>query len=92
MPYSQIQPIVHLEYQSPVLVLHEWISEVVVTINEKKITHRFVSPLQPAVDVEIIPLIVVLQKSGPEKIVREIHFYSWSNQEEIVLAIGLREL
>jgi hypothetical protein len=85
---SEIQPVVHLENQCPVFVLHEGIGEIVIAVYQEQIAHGFVSPLQPAVDVEIVPLVVVLQEGGPKKIVGEIHFDPVCDQEQVVFAIG----
>ena len=58
---------VHLEYYCPVFISHEWICEVVVAIDQEHITHWFIPPLKPAVDVKIISLVVVLEEGGPKE-------------------------
>jgi predicted secreted protein len=47
--------------------------------------------LQPAVDIEIVPLVIVLQEGCPEQVIGEIDFNPWCNQEEIAFAIRIRE-
>lgn len=80
----EVEPVVHFKDQGSVLIFHEWISKIIITVHQENITHGFVSPLQPTVDVEIISLVVVLQERGPEQIIGEINFNSWRNQEEVV--------
>lgn len=66
---SGFKPEVGLEDERPVFVLQERIRKIVIGINNEQVAHRFEAPLQAAVDIEIIILVVVLEESGPEQIV-----------------------
>jgi hypothetical protein len=41
----QIQPVIHLKHNCPVLILHERIREVIVCVDKKDIAHGFETPL-----------------------------------------------
>lgn len=88
---SEVQPPVHFENHTSVFLLHEGIGEVIVCIHEEDIAHGFVSPLKPAVDVEIIVLVIVLEERRPEDAVREIHFDAGCHQEQVVPSVRIRE-
>ena len=64
---------------------------IVVGVDYVEIRHGSKAPLDPAVDVEVVPLGIVLHKSGPEQTPGEIDFYAWTDQEEIVGPIGSRK-
>jgi hypothetical protein len=88
---SQVQPPVHFENHSSVFLLHEGIGEVIVCVHQENIAHGFVSPLHPAVDVEVVVLVIVLQECRPEDAVGEIHFYAGCYKEQVVPSIRIRE-
>ena len=56
---SQIQPIIHFNNQCPIL-FQKRLRGVIIGINDENIRHGFVTPLQTAVDIEIIGLRIVL--------------------------------
>ena len=60
---SKVQPPVHFENDTPVFLLHEGIREVVVGVHDEDVAHGLVSPLQPAVDVEVVVLVVLVVMS-----------------------------
>jgi hypothetical protein len=62
----KIQPVIHLKHNRPVLVFHERVREIVVSINQEYITHRFIPPLKATVYIEVIILVIVLKKGCPE--------------------------
>ena len=82
----QIEPVIHFKNYCSVLIFHERISEIVITIHQENITHGLISPLQSTVDIEIISLVVVLQEGGPEQIIGKIYFNTWCNQEQVVFS------
>ena len=65
MGLLEIEPIVHFKNKRSVFVFHEGIREIIIAIHKEDVTHGFITPLNLAVDVKIIALIIVLQKSGP---------------------------
>lgn len=75
----EIQPIIHFKYNCPVPVFKKRIAKIVIRVNDKKITHRFIAPLETAVDINVIFLCVVLNECCPENTIAEIYFYFWSN-------------
>lgn len=56
----KIEPIIHFKDQRSIFVFHEWICEIVITVYQENIAHRLITPLQSAIDIEIISLVVVL--------------------------------
>lgn len=73
MKYLNIQPIRNLQNQSPVFrcpaidpVLRNILREIIVCVNQEEVAHRFEPPLQPAVDVRIVGLGIVLKESTEE--------------------------
>jgi len=63
---SDIQPVIDFQHYSTVFVCDGQVSEIVVAIHKKDITHWSVPPLDAAVDVEIVGLCIQLQEAGPE--------------------------
>ncbi len=64
---------------------------IVVGVDYVEVRHGGEAPLDPAVDVEVVPLGIVLHKGGPEQTPGEVDLYAWTDQEEIVGPIGLRK-
>lgn len=62
-----IEPIIQLHNQSS-LFGHKSARKIIVRIYQKEIRNRSITPLQPCVDIQVINLIVVLQKSRPKQI------------------------
>ena len=77
----QIQPVIQLKYQGPVTIFQKRVTEVIIGINNKQITHRFEPPLKAAVDIDILLLCIVLYKCGPENTVTEIDLYPRGNEK-----------
>ena len=84
----QIQPIIQLQYQCPILFSPD-IHGIVVGVDNEQIRHRLEAPLQAAVDVEVVALGVVLQESCPEDVAGEIDFDLGADQEEVFAAKGI---
>jgi hypothetical protein len=56
----KIEPIIHFKDQRSILIFHEWICEIVIAVHQENIAHRLITPLQSAIDIEIVSLVVVL--------------------------------
>jgi hypothetical protein len=82
----QIKPIRQLGYYCPVLYHESFYRssadecqrivgcKIIIGVNEKEITHRFKAPLQAGIDVEIVCLVIVLQKGIEENTLAEREF------------------
>ena len=57
---------------------------IVVGVDYVEVRHGGKAPLNPAVNVEVVPLCIVLHKGGPEQTPGEIDLYARTDQEEIV--------
>ena len=77
----KIQPVIQFKYQSPILILKKWVAEIIIRVYQEKIAGRLIPPLQAAVDIKIIPLGIVLDKSGPEYFSGKINLHSWCQQQ-----------
>ena len=56
----QIQPIIHFKNYCPAFIPKQWVGKIIIGINQKEITHWPEAVLQTTVDVEVIPLCIVL--------------------------------
>ena len=65
----QVPPIIELQYHCTVPD-GEWCREVVVSINNVQIGSRFISPLEPCVEVYIFLLPIVLKEGCKKELVR----------------------
>jgi hypothetical protein len=58
-----IKPVSHFQNESP--IFHPPVfGEIIIGVNEKNVGYRFVPPLKPGIDVQIVGLFVVLNVGG----------------------------
>ena len=62
----EIEPVIKLDGQGPVFASPEF-NCIIVCIDDIEVRHGPEPPLDPAVDIEVIVLRIVLQECGPEK-------------------------
>jgi hypothetical protein len=53
-----VQPVVHLEDDRTIFILEQWVGVVVVQIYVVQVAHRFITPLQATVEVEVVTQVV----------------------------------
>jgi len=68
----------------------EVLREVVVCEYDEQVRCRLVSPLEPEVEINVIGLLVVLQESGHEKLIRHGEVYTRSDKKEVDASPGFR--
>lgn len=87
----QIQPVRHFQHQGPVFhqrPLKKLIGKIIVRIHQKQIRYRAETPLQAAVDVDIVDLSVVLQKSTKKQTAAKRQLGAWPNQPKAGAVVG----
>jgi len=70
-----IQPVIQLQHQRP-LLWHKVSRKIVVGIHQEEIRNRCISPLQSGVDIDVVDLIIVLDKSCPKHFFGKSQIYS----------------
>ncbi len=65
---GSIKPVRQLDHKSPVLV-HEIIRIRIACVHNKQIRHRCKTPLETDVRIEVVDLVVILDKCGQEDLI-----------------------
>jgi hypothetical protein len=88
--YLKIKPVIQFDHQGPVFGSPELYC-IVIGIDNIEIRHGLKVPLDPAVNIEIILLCIVLKEGGPEKAPGEVDFDTGIDQEQVICTVWIRK-